>query len=458
MAEYLNISEVRNYALSTGETADLVALVDMGAPRNWEIPTGPLAVGTVAYVYAMGDMRRGVVVKTTKTKTFVAITTQGAVDQAVRHGGGDGVRVQTVGVPHVCDFIRVAPAPVVEVEQTEAPEAELVPLTVDLEGVTAQLQDEAAEESPELDAERLAELDHQRYLDTQDAERAAAGETPAEAHQRHLDELAQAETLTLHSHDGKVALDSDTDGGEADMTSTDIQTAAPEGQTGSTVVTLLEKVWNRIRENHPELPEVVIITGSGEYAKWGHFRADSWRDGSTKRHELFLASEALAKGSGQVLQTMIHEAAHTLCRVREIKDTSRQGRWHNAEFRKAAEELGLTHPGNKAHPSHGFAFVKLTQATKDRYADLTAELDREIKLTGHLPTWLGGKADEDEDNGGERIAKPKGGEEGGETKVHTGSMKATCECAEPLIIRLSKKVLEMRVVRCDQCESLFTAA
>jgi hypothetical protein len=238
-----------------------------------------------------------------------------------------------------------------------------------------------------------------------------------------------------------------------------------ENHTGSSVVALLEKVWARIRTDHPELPEVVITTGSGEGTKWGHFRPESWKvraeegaavtaTGPGRRHELFLASEALAKGANQVLQTMLHEAGHTLSRVRDIKDTSRQGRWHNAQFRKAAEEMGLEHKASAADKSHGFSFVTLTEATKDQYKDLLAELERELVLTGMLPSWLGGTGDEDEQGGEKITGKPKK-TEGGST---SGNVKATCNCEEPNIIRLSRKVLDKRVVECDDCDSLFTEA
>lgn len=249
---------------------------------------------------------------------------------------------------------------------------------------------------------------------------------------------------------------------EANLMNTETAPDQPtaERHTGSSVVKLIEKVWDRIRADHPELPEVVVTTGSGEGVKWGHFRADSWKlEGTDGRfHEFFLASEALAKGAHQVLQTTIHEAAHTISKVRGIKDTSRQGRWHNAAFKKAAEELGLEHKGSKADASHGFSFVTLTQTTKDKYADLLAELDQELKLTGLLPFWLGGKDEQggEDERGGEKITgKPtKGGGEG----TKSGPLKATCQCEEPVIIRLSQKVLDLAVVRCDGCESLFRAA
>jgi hypothetical protein len=233
---------------------------------------------------------------------------------------------------------------------------------------------------------------------------------------------------------------------------------APMEHTGSTVVALIERVWDRIRADHPELPRVVVTTGSGEFVKWGHFRPDSWKSGDEKLHEFFLASEALAKGAVQVLQTTIHEAAHTLARVRGQKDTSRQNRYHNKVFLTTAEELGLEHRASTPDKTHGFSFVTLTDATKEKYADLLEELTKELVLTGLLPFWLGGEDEEDE-KGGEKITKPKGGEdEEGKTKTQSGNLKAVCGCAEPNIIRLSRKVLDLGVVRCDECEELFTAA
>jgi hypothetical protein len=230
-----------------------------------------------------------------------------------------------------------------------------------------------------------------------------------------------------------------------------------ERATGSTVVQLLEKVWARIREDHPEVPEVVIVTGSGQYVKWGHFRADGWkvRDGE-KMHEMFLAGEALAKGARQTLQTMLHEAAHTLARVRDQKDTSRQNRYHNQIFRKTAEEMGLEHKGATPDSTHGFSFVTLTEGTIRRYADLLADLDREIRLVCHLPAWMGGERDEGGDEGGgERITGKPGG---GEKTPHSGSLKAVCNCEEPNIIRASRKVLDLGVIRCDDCGSVFRTA
>ena len=64
---------------------------------------------------------------------------------------------------------------------------------------------------------------------------------------------------------------------------------------------------------------------------------------------------------------------------------------------------------------------------------------------------MGGSAEEDETDGGEQIGKkPRG-----EAKTNGSNVKATCGCLEPNIIRLSKKVLALEVVRCDECGDLF---
>lgn len=409
MAQNLTHTEARNYPLANGETADLIALVSAVKPATWVQATEAQPIGTVVYAYAMGELRRGVVVKNTPTKTLVALTT------AAASAPGGSVRVQTATELHTTVY--VAPAPVVE-------------------------------ETEELE----------EFTEQERAELAADFQTSGALDENH------AEALTLHSQDGKVGVNSKDDTEEPEMTATtEIETpaqteTAPEIHTGSTVVILIEKVWDAIRAEHPELPRVVVTTGSGEGVKWGHFRPESWRLGKDgeKLHEFFLASEALAKGATQVLQTTIHEAAHTLSKVRGVQDTSRQNRYHNGTFRKTAEELGLEHKGSSPDKTHGFSFVTLTPATKVKYADILAELERELKLTGLLPFWLGGTDDEDE-RGGEKITgKPTKGEGEGETK--SGNLKATCSCEEPIIIRLSRKVLDLAVVRCDSCSELFTAA
>ena len=57
--------------------------------------------------------------------------------------------------------------------------------------------------------------------------------------------------------------------------------------------------------------------------------------------ELFVGGEGLSQGAESVRATLLHEAAHGLSDVRQIQDTSRQGRYHNTRYKALGEELGL---------------------------------------------------------------------------------------------------------------------
>jgi len=143
--------------------------------------------------------------------------------------------------------------------------------------------------------------------------------------------------------------------------------------TGSGLIAALEQTWADIRRRTPQLPEVVVVTGTGLSssalhidATWGHFGADHWVQGrpteqgqgaaldlsaAPRKPELFVAGECLAEGPRQTLQTMLHEAVHALAPVRGVKDTSRGGKYHNKrEFIPLAGELGLAWPQGPRRP------------------------------------------------------------------------------------------------------------
>lgn len=431
MAQYLNYSQAREFEID-GKNYDLIGLIEAleRTPDGWVSPAtvADLKLGQIVHVWALGNrLRRGVVAKLGRTKVVVVFTTQGAVDDAARYNRGEAC-------------IRVA---------------------------------DTAVQLSQIKIEPQVPADPRQWA-TEGTEYPYRGQEPTT-------EETPAEDLTPNSQDCKVNPESKDDEPEGDEMSTETTTEVQATETtdapapptvvadmsGSAVVKLLEEVWDRIRENHPELPAVVIVTGTGLIGsnKWGHFRADGWKvreEGaavSARMHEMFMAGETLAKGARQVLQTMLHEGAHTLARVRDLKDTSRQGRWHNQTFRTLAEEMGLEHKATTANAQHGFSFVTLTEVTEAEYADLLDELDREIRLVVDLPWFVQGT-----ETDGEKGGEPEGGEfigKGRKAKATTpqsGNLKATCGCAEPNIIRTSRKVLDLGVIRCDECEELFTVA
>jgi hypothetical protein len=133
-----------------------------------------------------------------------------------------------------------------------------------------------------------------------------------------------------------------------------------------------------IRKSHPELQNVVLVIASGQKrsgAVHGHFAPDTW-ESKTASHEILLSSESLSRGAEATLGTLLHECAHLLARVRGIKDTSRQGRFHNAKFKALAEELGI-----EVHqdPTIGWSVTTLPTATAKVYKLELSALRKALK-------------------------------------------------------------------------------
>ena len=162
-------------------------------------------------------------------------------------------------------------------------------------------------------------------------------------------------------------------------------------QHGSRIIAALERAWAAIQDQHPDVPDVVIATGAGSHQKGtpegyrlrGHHWPERWvlqgQDGP-RAPELFIAGELLSAGGRAVLEVMLHEAAHALATQRSIKDTSAQGnRYHNNRFVALAAELGLHGPDSPDKVT-GWSGCTLTDATADRYAEVTAAID-----TARLP-------------------------------------------------------------------------
>jgi hypothetical protein len=244
-------------------------------------------------------------------------------------------------------------------------------------------------------------------------------------------------------------------------------THRPAGlRQGSTVATALEQLYAAIQKRHPELPNVVIITGSGLTArglKLGHFGRDRWLQATAEGRlpELFIAGETLHLGLEQVLETLLHEAVHALAAVRDIADTSRGYAYHNRRFVELAEELGLVWPEDKApHPTIGFSAVVLAEGTVATYARELEVLGKALTVSLDTLERLGlriGKGDEEGKGEGDK----------GEGTLDPSTLKAprkgkdrnyvalSCGCEKPRTIRAARSVLALGTIRCDLCGEAF---
>jgi hypothetical protein len=132
-------------------------------------------------------------------------------------------------------------------------------------------------------------------------------------------------------------------------------------------------------------------------AKLGHFAAGAWQHGEDQVSELFLGGENLQADVSTVLVTVLHEAAHGIAHTRQIKDTSRQGRYHNHRYRTLAVEVGLE---VTQHSQFGWTLHNaLPETTATRYrTDLTRLA---AALVAHRRTFSRAASDgrKDNDNG-----------------------------------------------------------
>jgi hypothetical protein len=234
---------------------------------------------------------------------------------------------------------------------------------------------------------------------------------------------------------------------------------------GSRIIEALEETWSAIRERHPEIPSAVVITGAGSnqkgipegYRLRGHHWPERWvtdpeRGGRTA--ELFIAGELLALGGRMVLETMLHEAAHALARVRGVKDTSAQGnRYHNKRFVQLAEELGLRGP-EQAEKVIGWSSCTLSDETAATYAAVVDAIDTarlpyltDIGLAGGDGTGIGEDGD-GQDGGDGKARKKRGGRH----------VAAECGCTPPRRLQLTPKQLEDGPVLCGNCREEFRSA
>lgn len=205
----------------------------------------------------------------------------------------------------------------------------------------------------------------------------------------------------------------------------------------SVIISALERTWAEMRDKHPEVPEVMFVSGRGTKGlevKWGHWCPDRWQQSdarNVKVPEVFVSGECLAQGADKVLETLLHEAAHGLAHVRDIKDTSRGNRYHNSKFVALAEELGLKGP-EVANEVRGWSACVLAEGTTDSYESLPA-------LREAIVVVIGGKLETGPEAEAPRKRNPQ--------------PKYGCGCERQ--IRMSKATFEEGTILCGLCEQPF---
>lgn len=178
-------------------------------------------------------------------------------------------------------------------------------------------------------------------------------------------------------------------------------------EVASGLVELLEAYWAElVAENADISPDPVFTFGSGLKGRgavvMGHYGHRMWSlspETEEVRPEVFISTECLGAGAMQVLTTLRHEATHSICANRGVKDVGSQGR-HLVAFRDTAKELDLI---VTEHKTLGWSPTEPTPELVERSAGWVERISNE--LTAESATSLYWKA-----LNGEGPAK--GGDEG----------------------------------------------
>ncbi len=231
------------------------------------------------------------------------------------------------------------------------------------------------------------------------------------------------------------------------------QPLAPISRSGraaeaiSRVIIALEDCYAALRLRWPDLPGVVITVFYDRHRSLrGYFWDGQWRSQADPfLPELHIDSTILSDPPEAILKTLVHEAAHALAQARGIKDTSREGRYHNQRFAELAQEMGLV---VEADTRLGIRTPGLRpEWLEEHYRPLV----QTIAAASHR-LW------QDDHS---TLARAGGNGHTGKSAVNgaTGPkgrlVKAVCHCSPPRIIRAARQTLRAAPIRCAACGGAF---
>jgi hypothetical protein len=193
---------------------------------------------------------------------------------------------------------------------------------------------------------------------------------------------------------------------------------------------------------------------------YGWFAERAWRYGDRHVHELFLNADRrvphpLVSAAEDVLVTLLHEACHVWAQVGGVRDTSRDGRYHNRRFAEIALIIGLAVVKDSAVGHRTPGLVPWARAD---YADLLGELDRGLVLAREPKTARPNGGDPHLDDDVDQDADTTG-----PTDSALSSAKyvfASCRCQvgrrNAVTIRVAKGSWRPGAIGCSVCGAPFT--
>lgn len=245
---------------------------------------------------------------------------------------------------------------------------------------------------------------------------------------------------------------------------------SPDSPTDAhlTILALLhDTVVEAVRRRQEELPglvetlqdHVVVTTGGTTRRAYGWFAEDAWRFGDRQVHELFLNADRrhfapYVSDAEAVLVTLLHEACHVWAKANDVRDTSRDGRYHSRRFAEIALTIGLQIERDAVI---GHRTPALSALGRFEYTDLLGELERGLVLAREPKP---GPADVDGENEADGQSGDTTVTEKPENETVAKYVFASCRCQDgrrhPVTIRVAKGSWRPGVIRCVECQAPFT--
>ena len=246
-----------------------------------------------------------------------------------------------------------------------------------------------------------------------------------------------------------------------------VPTDSPTDAHRTMLALLHDTVVEAVRRRQDELPglvetlqdDVMLAMGGTSRAAYGWFEESAWRYGNRHVHELFINADRRAphpsvNAAESILVTLLHEACHVWAQANGVRDTSRDGRYHNRRFAGIALVIGLAVKKDKVigHRTPG-----LSAWGQANYADLVGDLDRGLVLAREpIPAVPGDGAAEPGDVSYDPVGSvrpPKS------IALAAKYVFATCQCQDgrrrPFMIRVAKGSWRPGVIRCAGCQAPF---
>jgi hypothetical protein len=253
----------------------------------------------------------------------------------------------------------------------------------------------------------------------------------------------------------------------AELADDSVFTDSPTEAHRAMLALLHDTVVEAARRRQDELPglvetlqdDVVLAMGGTSRPAYGWFAEGAWRFGDRQVHEVFLNADRrpghpAATPAEDVLVTLLHEACHVWAQLTGVKDTSRDGRYHNRRFAEIALTIGLA---VEKHPVIGHQTPGLSSWARTDYSDLLGELECGLVLAREpeLPELVGAEPDTDDETGDDDVSGTSG-----TTAPPTKYVFASCQCRDArrhlVTIRVAKGSWRPGVIRCGECQAPFT--